>query len=211
MADRQVTLIDHHINNLQSIRNALLAVGATVRVVHDASELDGAGHVLLPGVGAFAQSMDNLRERGFVPAIREHVAAGRPFMGICLGFQVMFDSSDEHGEQRPGGCHEGLGLVHGRVERFRTSLHVPHVGWNGLLTQGDHPLFRGIDSGAHMYFVHSYHPVGVDESVVIGRSDYDYSFVCAVASGSAVGTQFHPEKSGADGLRVLRNFLDWRP
>ncbi len=201
----RVAIVDYEMGNLRSIANAMRAVGGDVQLVRDAAELDGVEHLVLPGVGAFGASMANLRERGLDVAIREHVAAGRPFLGICLGFQVLFARETEHGE------HVGLGLLDGTVSRFETSLHVPHVGWNVLLPRQQHPVLAGLPEGAHMYFVHSFRPVGVDDDAVLAESEYDGRFVCAVARGSLVGTQFHPEKSGRDGLRLLQNFVTWRP
>lgn len=205
MTERRVTIIDHHINNLRSIANACRALGAEVHFAREGSELEDAGHVILPGVGAFGSSMHNLVERGFVEAIHAHCDAGRPFFGICLGFQVMFNKGTEHGE-----C-EGLGLFQGTIDRFETDLHVPHVGWNILQKEREHALLSDLDDDPHMYFVHSFHPRGVDPSVVLGTSDYGERFVCMVARDNVAGAQFHPEKSGADGLRILLNYLDWRP
>jgi glutamine amidotransferase len=200
-----VTLIDYRMGNLRSIGNALRHVGAEVRVVDSADGLKGAGHVVLPGVGAFGASMRNLAERGLDDALRTHAAQGRPLLGICLGFQVLFDRGTEGGE------HRGLGLIGGAVRRFETSLHIPHTGWNELRVVRPHPLLDGISDGEHVYFVHSYHPDAVDPSDVICTSEYDGAFVCGVARGSVVGTQFHPEKSGPAGLKLLSNFLAWSP
>lgn len=201
----RVAVVDYDMGNLHSIASALVAVGGDVRLVRTDDELQDVDRLVLPGVGAFGASMRNLRNVGLVDGIRRHVAAGRPFLGICLGFQVLFERGTEHGQ------HDGIGLFAGSVDRFDTGLHVPHVGWNELIACGDHPLLAGVGQRAHMYFVHSYRPVGVEEHVVIGQSDYDGRFVCAVAAGSAAGTQFHPEKSGHDGLRLLSNFLAWSP
>lgn len=205
MPNRRITIIDHEINNLASIQNACKALGMDVVLAKTGDDLAHASHVLLPGVGAFGASMEKLHERGLTDAIRQHVDNNRPFLGICLGFQVLFQQGSE------GGHHDGVGLFQGSVDRFESKLHVPHVGWNGIDIQQEHPLFDGIASGTHMYFVHSYHPRNVDSADVIACADYGENFVCAVAKGSAAGTQFHPEKSGADGLRLLNNFMNWRP
>ena len=205
MAKAAVTIIDHKINNLASITNACKALGMEVTIAQSAEALRGAGHVLLPGVGAFGASMKQLEKTGLDQAIREHVQQGNPILGICLGFQVLF----QHGTESGG--EPGLGLFQGSVDRFQTKLHVPHVGWNSVEFERKHPIFEGIESGTYMYFVHSYHPRKVDDAQVLARTTYGDTFTCAVAHGSAAGTQFHPEKSGAVGLRLLRNFTNWRP
>ncbi|TVR04388.1 MAG: imidazole glycerol phosphate synthase subunit HisH [Deltaproteobacteria bacterium] len=207
---RTVTLIDYDMGNLRSLANALRAVDADVRIADHGDGLRDARHVILPGVGAFGASMHNLRERHLDHALRHHVDAGRPFLGICLGFQVLFERGTENGR------HDGLGLFQGSVDRFDTTLHVPHVGWNVLDTT-PHPLLdhlppaAGPDPRPHVYFVHSYRPTDCNPDDVIATSDYDGPFVCAVARDNIVGTQFHPERSGTDGLRILSAFLDWNP
>lgn len=205
MPNRRITIIDHEINNLASIQNACKALGMEVVLAKTGADLADAAHVLLPGVGAFGASMRKLHQHGLIDAIRQHVEKNRPFLGICLGFQVLFD----HGLE--GGMHPGVGLFAGSVERFDTALHVPHVGWNGVDIQREHPLFEGVETGTNMYFVHSYRPQNADNADAIATAEYGEQFVCAVAKGSAAGMQFHPEKSGADGLRLLNNFLNWRP
>lgn len=200
-----VGVIDYRMGNLRSIGNALGKVGAEVTFVRDAEELLACDRLVLPGVGAFGASMRNLTDQGLVDAIGEYALSGRPLLGICLGFQVLF----EHGTE--GGPHDGLGLIGGTVRRFETDLHVPHVGWNVLRPRVEHPLWRSLEPDAHVYFVHSYKPSGVDDEHVIGESEYDGWFCCAVGRDNVVGTQFHPEKSGADGLRILSNFLEWSP
>lgn len=205
MAKAAVTIIDHKINNLASITNACKALGMEVTIAQSAEALRGAGHVLLPGVGAFGASMELLQRTGLDQAIREHAQQGKPILGICLGFQVLFQHGSESGEQ------PGVGIFEGRVDRFQTDLHVPHVGWNSVELERKHPIFNKIESGTHMYFVHSYHAKNGDDAQALARTTYGEAFTCAVAHGSAVGTQFHPEKSGAVGLRLLRNFTSWRP
>lgn len=201
----RVGIIDYRMGNLRSIGNALDKVGGEVRFVRTAQELLESERLVLPGVGAFGASMRNLGEQGLPEAIGRFVTAGRPLLGICLGFQVLFERGTE------GGPHEGLGLVPGTVSRFETDMHVPHTGWNVLRATSEHALWSGLDEDAHVYFVHSYKPEGVPKAYVIGESEYDGGFCCAVARDNVAGTQFHPEKSGADGLRILSNFLEWRP
>lgn len=210
MAKRRVAIVDHKMSNLRSITNAChYALDAEVTLVRHPEELRTCRHLILPGVGAFGAAMTVLREHEMDTALKEHVAAGRPLFGICLGFQLLFNSSSEHGE------HKGLGIIPGDIVRFDTDLHIPHVGWNVLYTSGTHPVFQGLGEATnhepHMYFVHSYHPTHVPEEHVTGTSEYGERFPCAVGTDTVAGAQFHPEKSGADGLRVIRNFLDWRP
>ena len=205
MPERSITIIDHEINNLASITNAFRALGANVTIAKTGEDLRGASHVVLPGVGAFGASMAALHQKGFTDAMREHAAKGDPLFGICLGFQVLFERGKE------GGDNEGLGFFGGSVELFETTLHVPHVGWNSLKIRQQHPIFDGIEDQEHVYFVHSYHPRGVDPAVVLGTSDYGEEFVCMVGRDNLAGAQFHPEKSGAIGLKMLLNFLKWRP
>lgn len=205
MRERSITIIDHEINNLASITSACKFLGADVKIAKSGKDLADASHALLPGVGAFGASMAALHARGFTDAMRAHAQAGRPLFGICLGFQVLFERGTEGGE------NDGLGFFQGCVDHFQTSLHVPHVGWNSLDLQREHALCEGIEDGQHVYFVHSYHPRGVDPADVVATSEYGEPFVCMVARDNVAGAQFHPEKSGGHGLRMLQNFMDWRP
>ena len=200
----RVAVVDYDMGNLRSITNALRAVGADVTVVRGAAELCEHDRVVLPGVGAFGAAMAHLHAAGLDEALAEHVDAGRPLFGICIGFQVLFERGLEHGD------HTGLGMFGGTVARFRTDLHVPHVGWNALSAR-PHPLWAGLPDQPHVYFVHSYHPVDVAADVVIGTAAYGEEFACAVARDNVAGTQFHPEKSGPIGLAILRNALEWTP
>jgi glutamine amidotransferase len=155
----------------------------------------------VPGVGAAADTMRNLRERGLVEPIRRYIAVGRPFLGVCMGLQALFTVSEEGGE------HECLGVVPGRVRRLPAGLKVPHMGWNRVRQRRPHPVFDGIPDEAYFYFVHSYYPDPEDGSVVVGETDYGVTFASVVAADSLVATQFHPEKSGEVGLRFYQNFL----
>jgi imidazole glycerol phosphate synthase glutamine amidotransferase subunit len=201
----RVGIVDYRMGNLHSIASAVTAVGGDVVWCTDAASVRACDRIVFPGVGSFGACMRNLHEAGLDEAMVAHVRAGRPLLGICLGFQALFEKGTE------GGDYAGLGLVSGRVRRFDIDLHVPHVGWNELHFRSQHPVFAGIAEGSHMYFVHSYYPDDVDPSAVVATSDYGVQFVCAVGNGSVVGTQFHPEKSSDDGLRLLSNFVRWSP
>jgi glutamine amidotransferase len=156
--------------------------------------------IVVPGVGAAAPAMAHLRERGLVKPLREWIRADRPCLGICLGFQLFFDRSDEADT-------ETLGVLAGRTVPLQEAPTLPHIGWNTVESVRPHPLFEGIPDGSHFYFVHSYAPVPVDESVVVARTTHGRPFVSAAACGSLYGLQFHPEKSAEAGLRLLANFL----
>lgn len=201
-----VLVIDYGMGNLRSIANALREVGAEVTVGDDPRLVYAANRIVLPGVGAFSRSMQELASRELLGPLGDAVRGGKPLLGICLGFQVLFASSTEHGE------HAGMGYVSGRVERFEgDGLIVPHMGWNRIVTERPHPLLEGVTSGSHVYFVHSYRPVHTDPSDVLARTDYGGWFTSAVARSNVAGYQFHPEKSGHVGLRLLQNFLTWEP
>lgn len=200
-----VTLVDYGMGNLRSLANAFRALDVDVRWATRPEDLQCAGHVVLPGVGALGKAVANLSASGMDAAVLEHVKHGAPLMGICVGFQLLFTRGFEFGE------HNALGLFQGEVRRFETTLHVPHVGWNVLHVRRPHPWFDGLPDAPHVYFVHSYRPEGTDPQDVLADSEYDGAFVAAVARGNVGGAQFHPEKSGPDGLRMLRNFVDWAP
>jgi glutamine amidotransferase len=197
----RIVILDYGAANLVSITHGLAAVGADVVVAAEPSALAGADALVVPGVGAAASAMSHLRERGLVEPLRDWVRAGRPCLGICLGFQILFDASDE-------GDAQTLGLLAGRTVALRDAPTLPHIGWNVVRAVRPHPLFDGIPDGSYFYFVHSFAPVPADEGVVLARTDHGQSFVSAVARGSLYGLQFHPEKSSAVGLRLLGNFLN---
>jgi imidazole glycerol-phosphate synthase subunit HisH len=195
-----VGVIDYGAGNLVSIRNALLLLGAEVRSCTRAADLAGADAVLVPGVGASAPAMARLRRRGLVEPIREAVRGGAWFVGICLGLQLLFERSHEDGARM-------LGILEGEVVRIADAPRLPHIGWNTLLPRGDHPLLAGLPEAVPAYFVHSYVPRPTDPSVVVAETEHGSRFPSIVASGRVVGFQFHPERSGADGLRMLANTL----
>ena len=199
----RVAVVDYGAGNLVSIEQALTQVGAAVTVAHDADGLRGADALVVPGVGAAAPAMERLERAGLVEPIRDWIAADRPFLGICLGLQLLFDGSDEDGART-------LGVLAGRSVRLEDAPTLPHIGWNQVVRRREHPAFVGIDDGADLYFVHSYAglPAGaLTDDVVLATTDHGRPFVSAVARGNLVGVQFHPERSGTDGLRLLGNVV----
>jgi len=193
-------VVDYEAGNLRSVAKALEAVGARPKVSGDPKELDAARIVVLPGVGAGDAAMCALETRGLVEPIRRYVASGRPFLGVCMGLQLLMDETEE-GKAR---C---LGIVPGRVRRLPAGQKVPHMGWNQVALSREHPVFAGIAGGGNFYFVHSYYADPTDGELAIGRTDYGVSFCSVLARGNLVATQFHPEKSGQRGLQVYANFL----
>ena len=202
MSEKFVTLLDYGAGNVRSVVNALKRLGCTVKTVERPEDILAARKLVFPGVGDFGSMMEALNRKGLAVPLREYLLARRPFLGICLGLQALFEGSEEAPEV------PGLGVVPGRVERFRTSLSVPHIGWNGIRARRPSRLLSGLGGNEKFYFVHSYHVVPRDESVVLTVSDYEYEFVSAVEFGNVFATQFHPEKSGEKGLGLLRNFVE---
>jgi len=199
----RIAVVDYGAGNLVSIDQALGVAGADVRIARRATDLAGADGLIVPGVGAAAPAMARLARRGLVGAIRDWVAADRPFLGICLGMQLLFEGSDEDGA-------ETLGILAGRTVRLVDAPRLPHIGWNAVRRTRDHALFDGIAVDAPFYFVHSFapHPAGPDaRRVTLAVTDHGPDFVSAVARGRLVGVQFHPERSGPDGLRLLASFV----
>ena len=201
---KDVILIDAGTGNLRSVQKALECVGAEVQRTDDAQKVLSAKRVVLPGVGAFGDFMTGLRIQGLEDAIQEAAQRGIPLLGICVGMQALFEVGHEMGQ------YQGLGLLNGDVTRFAESLSVkvPHTGWNQLEVREDAYLFNGINSGAYVYFNHSYYCQPQDSSDVIARTNYGLSYACAVRRGNIFGVQFHPEKSQAVGLQILKNFLE---
>jgi glutamine amidotransferase len=201
-----VAIIDYQMGNLRSVQKALEKVGCAAAITSDPRELAAADKIVLPGVGAFGDAIAELRRRNLVEPIREAIAADKPFLGICLGLQLLFDVGYEGGE------FEGLGIVHGKCLRFDLprEFKVPHMGWNrGRFLQAS-PLLAGVPDGSFFYFVHSYHCVPDDPALVAIETDYGGPFCAAIARGNLFATQFHPEKSQAAGLALLRNFAQSR-
>lgn len=192
--------------NLASVINAFRKVGANARLESDPSKLSDYDKLILPGVGAFGDAMEHLKSNGMDNAIKAYVSTGKPLLGICLGMQLLFESSEEFGST------EGLGLIEGKVVAFDESkfdhhLKVPHMGWNEVFKQKDTPLFNGLNNEFYLYFVHSFHAV-CDDKYAIGKTYYGYEFVSAVNKDNIYGIQPHPEKSHKNGLKIIENFLN---
>lgn len=198
-----IALIDHGVGNLRSVEKALAAVGASVALTADAARLLAADKVVLPGVGAFADAMDGLRSRGLTAVVNDIAGRGTPFLGICVGMQMLFETSEEHGE------HPGLGLLPGRVRRFEPGeLKVPQTGWNQVRAQGNPALLAGLGPGTYAYFNHSYYCDPQYPGDVLGWTTYGRPYASVVGRGRLYGVQFHPEKSQQVGLQILRNFVE---
>ena len=199
-----IAVVDYGMGNLRSVEKALARVGYAPRITRDVEVIRAASGVVLPGVGAFGACMANLRRFDLVPVLQEVVDRGTPFLGICLGMQVLFEESDEFGPVA------GLGVLRGRVRRFEgadvADLRVPHMGWNALDRRLPVPQLEGVGEGAYVYFVHSYYVVPEDDAVVATETDYGVRFASSVCSRNVFGCQWHPEKSQEVGLRVLANF-----
>ncbi|MDQ1263043.1 MAG: imidazole glycerol-phosphate synthase subunit HisH [Campylobacterota bacterium] len=200
-----IGIVDYNMGNLASVQNAFASLGTKTAVESDPDKFKSYDKLLLPGVGAFGDAMEHLRERNMVEALREYAQSGKYMFGICLGMQLLFESSEEFG------FHEGLSLIRGNVSAFDTTkfsqnLKVPHMGWNRMFTK-KHPLFDGLDEEHYLYFVHSFHVNCTDEEDIIGRTIYGYEFTSAVAHNNILGIQPHPEKSHKNGLKILENFI----
>jgi imidazole glycerol-phosphate synthase subunit HisH len=202
-----IAIVDYQMGNLRSVQKAFEKLGYEAQITSDAALLAKAEKIVLPGVGAFRDAMAELRLRRLTQPIIEAISAGKPFLGICLGLQLLFDVSYEDGE------HEGLGILRGEVVRFDLpqALKVPHMGWNQARVVRRAPILEGLDNGVHFYFVHSYYVVPKDPQDVAIEADYGHAFCAMVWRGNLYATQFHPEKSQNHGLRLLRNFAQLPP
>ncbi|MFC1570929.1 imidazole glycerol phosphate synthase subunit HisH [Candidatus Margulisiibacteriota bacterium] len=200
-----IAIIDYGSGNLRSVQKAFQKLGFSAEITKDKTSIRGAKGVVLPGVGSFDAALSELRQFGLEAAIEEAIALGKPFLGICLGLQHLFESSQE-------GQQKGLGILKGEVKKFKfagtpwQNQSIPHMGWNRLLIQHKAPIFEDIENGSMVYFAHSYHVVPKDEMIVATRTDYGIEFVSAVWKDNLFGIQFHPEKSGEVGLKIIRNF-----
>jgi glutamine amidotransferase len=196
-----IAVIDYGAGNLRSVANAITRLGYQPRITSDPGEVAKADGVILPGVGAAADTMANLKRLKLVAPIHQLIAEGRPFFGVCIGLQILFTSTEE------GGGHKCLGIIPGRVRRLPSGLKIPHMGWNQVRQLSSHPIFEGIPDEANFYFVHSYYVEPEDSSLVAGETEYGIRFCTAIARGNLVATQFHPERSGEIGLRLYDNFI----
>ena len=199
-----IGIVDYNMGNLASVINAFAKVGADATLESDPAKLETYDKLILPGVGAFGDAMEHLKENGMDKAVKAFAATGKPLLGICLGMQLLFESSEEFGETK------GLGLIPGKVvafdeSKFDHSLKVPHMGWNELFVQKETALFSEMKKDFYLYFVHSFHAV-CDDKYAIGKTHYGYEFVSAVQNGNIYGIQPHPEKSHENGLRIIKNF-----
>ena len=195
-----VAVIDYGVGNLRSVEKAFHAGGAEAVISSDEGVLRSADRLVLPGVGAFRACMEALTERGFDRLVRERVEGGTPLLGVCVGMQMLFDESEEFGTTR------GLGFLRGRVRRFPEGLHVPQVGWNQVAWARPHALAEGIEDKTFFYFVHSFYCEAAEEETAVGETEYGLTYASVVSGGNVCGVQFHPEKSQAAGLRLLKNF-----
>ena len=197
-----IAVIDYGAGNLRSVTNALIKLGCHPKVTHEPEDVVKATAVIFPGVGAAADVMESLREAGMDEAIKEAISEGQPFFAICVGMQVLLSTTEE------GGWNECLDIIPGAVRRLPAGLKVPHIGWNQVRQVSAHPIFKGIPDGSNFYFVHSYYAEPEDASVVTGTTEYGVNLCSVLIKDNLIATQFHPEKSGALGLRMYANFLD---
>jgi glutamine amidotransferase len=195
-----IAIIDYGMGNLHSVSKAVERLGCEMAVTSDPLQILAADGAILPGVGAFGDAMANLRETGLADTVKAYAASGKPLLGICLGMQLLFTESEEHG------LHQGLNLLPGRVVRFQGSYKVPHMGWNELSFVQPSPLFEGVEPG-HVYFVHSYHALPEQRSDLLAVTDYHQPVTAIVGRDSVYGMQFHPEKSGELGMALLERFV----
>ncbi len=196
-----IGIIDYHLNNLRSVQKAFEKVGVQSFISDNPADLRTADKLVLPGVGAFAQAMENLRVLGLENIVRKHVADGKPLLGICLGMQLLFSKSYEGGESA------GLDFVHGNVKLFPSTVKVPHIGWNQVEIVKKSPLLNDVEEKSFVYFVHSYY-VEPTEDVTLTRTEYGFRFTSIIEKGNVFGIQFHPEKSQVTGLQLLKNFAE---
>ena len=210
MSKIEIAIVDYQMGNLRSVQKALEHAGASATVTSDPDEIARANKVILPGVGAFGDAIRELRARNLVEPIVESIHAGKPFLGICMGMQVLLEQSEENDGTS---C---LGLYEGSVKSFRRhvdpqeKIKVPHMGWNAIQQKQEHPLWSGIPQDSYFYFVHSYFVQPTDSEYAIGRTDYGLEFASVIASDNVFAMQCHPEKSASNGLRLLANFIQWR-
>lgn len=196
-----ISVVDYGVGNLHSVAKALEKVGAQARVTSDWKEVGKSDGVVLPGVGAFKDSMDAMHRSDLASAIKDYIASGKPFLGVCVGLQMLFAESEEFG------ISKGLGIFPGRVVKFAQGQKVPHMGWNQIqIKKSANPLLKGLKDGDYLYFVHSYYVVPENSAIIAAQSSYGTDFTCMVWEKNVFGTQFHPEKSQTVGLKIYENF-----
>ncbi len=199
--DKVITIIDYGAGNLRSVTSAVAKLGYEPKITSQAHDIMSAQAVILPGVGAAADTVANLKKLGMVTPIRQYIAEDRPFLGVCIGMQVLFTTTEE------GGLHKCLDIIRGRVRKLPAGLKIPHMGWNQVKQRMAHPIFDGIPDESNFYFVHSYYPDPDDKSLIAGETEYGIPICSVIARGNLVATQFHPEKSGEVGLKIYDNFI----
>jgi len=199
--EKFVAVIDYGLGNLRSVSKAIEAIGASAKVTNNPKDLENASAIVLPGVGAFQRAMQNLSVIDIIPSLKKEIKKGKPFLGICLGLQILFTESDEHGRSA------GLDIIEGKVKKFTSSVKIPHMGWNTLSQSTENKLFAEISNKSYFYFVHSYYVEPEDKKCIIGTTEYGEQFASAINRGNIWGVQFHPEKSHDLGLKVLENFI----
>ncbi len=199
-----IAIIDYGAGNIMSVQKALDHIGCEAEVTSDAARILAADGAILPGVGSFGDAMDNLNKSGLISAVKQFTASGKPFLGICLGLQILFDQSEESPNV------QGLSILGGKVNRFPSdmALKIPHIGWNSIKYNSDCPIFKGLPETPYVYFVHSYYLNANNDSIVSATADYGINFHAAVWKDNVFATQFHPEKSGNVGLQILKNFAE---
>jgi glutamine amidotransferase len=195
-----IKIVDYGMGNLRSVQKALEYVGFEASITSDPKDIEKASKVVLPGVGAFGDAMTNLGEYDLIDPIKESIEKGVPFLGICLGFQLLFSESEE------GGTNPGLDIMSGEVKRFPPTQRVPQIGWNQIHIKRECPILDGVSDGSFFYFVHSYYVAPEDESYIVALTDYGIDYASITSKGNVFGVQFHPEKSQDLGLRILKNF-----
>ena len=204
-----ITLLDYGAGNVRSVINAIESLGETVKIVSSGEDILSAEKLVFPGVGAFGSMMHSLHKKKYTEPLMAYLHSDRPFLGICLGMQLLAKSSNEHGH------YQGLGWIDGDVTRFHfngTGQKLPHMGWNDIALKKEHPLFAGLEEGQFtFYFVHSYHMTCARPETAVASCEYGYRFTAAVARDNIVATQFHPEKSQDNGIQILENFVRWNP
>lgn len=195
-----IAIIDYGVGNLQSVKNALDLLNIKNIITSSPADIEAADGLILPGVGAFAGAVESFKKSGLLASIKKSINAGKPFLGICLGMQIMFSAGEEDG------LHEGFAFFEGTVKKLPSGVKIPHMGWNRLYFKNAHPIINGVEEGSFVYFVHSYYAEAADKNIRVAVTPYGLDFPAIVAKGNLMGTQFHPEKSGETGLKILKNF-----